>query len=311
MTRARVMPFVALEGSTLLAGLANGVAMVALPWLVLELTGRADAAGLVALVAGLPDAVRLALLRDGRRHHRTPTHLGDQRPAVGGRRSPRSRSSRFITDLTFAWVLVLAVLGAVFDPAGRHRPRVDADRRLAGHRHAAGARQRHPRGGLGTGLPGRPSSRRRHHRHRRRRVGVLGDGGRLHRVGRAARPSSTCPAPDAPQYEHQPYFWAGTWDGIRLVFTDAPLRAVVLLSTGVVAHRLPGARHRASGALPGQRRPGRARRGRHGLQPRRGHRCPALRLGRSPRPPTRHLRASASGESRSAWSSSPSGRRPA
>ena len=54
MTRARAMPFIALEGSTLLAGLANGVAMVALPWLVLDLTGRADAAGLVALVSGVP-----------------------------------------------------------------------------------------------------------------------------------------------------------------------------------------------------------------------------------------------------------------
>src|SRR5215218_3689874 len=54
MTRARVMPFIALEGSTLLAGLANGVAMIALPWLVLDLTGRADAAGLVALVSGVP-----------------------------------------------------------------------------------------------------------------------------------------------------------------------------------------------------------------------------------------------------------------
>ena len=117
MTRARIMPFIALEGSTLLAGLANGVAMVALPWLVLELTGRADAAGLVALVSGLPTL--FASLFSGTVvdiiGRRRTSVISDLLSAVSVAAIP---VVAFLTDLTFGWVLALAVLGAIFDPAG-------------------------------------------------------------------------------------------------------------------------------------------------------------------------------------------------
>ena len=51
-TRRR--PLLLLEAATLVSGAGNGVAMVALPWLALELTGSAAAAGAVATAAALP-----------------------------------------------------------------------------------------------------------------------------------------------------------------------------------------------------------------------------------------------------------------
>jgi uroporphyrinogen-III synthase len=44
----RRTPFVLLQVGNLLSGAGNGVAMVVLPWLILEITGSASAAGLVA-----------------------------------------------------------------------------------------------------------------------------------------------------------------------------------------------------------------------------------------------------------------------
>ena len=107
MTRTKVMPFVALEGSTLLSGLGNGVAMVAIPWLVLDLTGSA-----------------------GRRWHCRPRHrlaaalsslfsgtivdrLGRRRTSVvSDLFSAASVAAIPLVDLTigltFTWVLVLA-----------------------------------------------------------------------------------------------------------------------------------------------------------------------------------------------------------
>src|SRR5262245_57118297 len=50
----RRTPFLLIESATLLSGTGNGVAAVALPWLVLERTGRPAAAGIVAAAAALP-----------------------------------------------------------------------------------------------------------------------------------------------------------------------------------------------------------------------------------------------------------------
>ena len=47
-------PFIALELATLLSATGNGIAMIALPWLVLELTGKASDAALVAAAGALP-----------------------------------------------------------------------------------------------------------------------------------------------------------------------------------------------------------------------------------------------------------------
>jgi MFS family permease len=237
MTRARIMPFIALEGSTLLAGLANGVAMVALPWLVLELTGRADAAGLVALVSGLPTL--FASLFSGTVvdiiGRRRTSVISDLLSAVSVAAIP---VVAFLTDLTFGWVLALAVLGAIFDPAG-----VTArESMLTGVSQATGMRLERVNGiheavwglaflvgpALGAGM-----------------IATVGVESSFWVMAAAFVASAVLlafvhvPGASRPKYEHQPYFWSGTWDGIRLVLGDAPLRAVVLLSTGIVAVAYP------------------------------------------------------------------------
>lgn len=237
MTRARVMPFVALEGSTLLAGLANGVSMVALPWLVLDLTGRADAAGLVALVSGIPTLLASLFsgtLVDTLGRRRTSV-FSDLMSAVAVAAIP---VVALTTGLTFTWVLVLAVLGAVFDPAG-----VTArESMLTGVSQATGMRLERVNGiheavwglaflvgpAVGAGL-----------------IATVGVESAFWAMAVAFIASAVLlafvhvPGAGRPHYENRPYFWAGTMDGLKLVFGDAPLRTVVLLSTGVVGIAYP------------------------------------------------------------------------
>lgn len=237
MTRTRVMPFVALEGSTLLAGLANGVSMVALPWLVLDITGRADAAGLVALVSGLPTLLASLFsgtLVDTLGRRRTSV-FSDLMSAVSVAAIP---IVALTTGLTFTWVLVLAMLGAVFDPAG-----VTArESMLTGVSQATGMRLERVNGiheavwglaflvgpAVGAGL-----------------IATIGVESAFWAMAVAFIASAVLlafvhvPGAGRPRYDDRPYFWAGTLDGLRLVFGDAPLRTVVLLSTGVVGLAYP------------------------------------------------------------------------
>ena len=237
MTRARVMPFVALEGSTLLAGLANGVAMVALPWLVLDLTGRADAAGLVALVSGVPTL--LASLFSGTivdtLGRRRTSVFSDLLSAVAVAAIP---VVALTTGLTFTWVLILAVLGAVFDPAG-----VTArESMLTGVSQATGMRLERVNGiheavwGLAFLLGPAVGAV---------LIATVGVESAFWAMAVAFIASAVLlafvhvPGAGRPHYDDRPYFWAGTLDGLRLVFGDAPLRTVVLLSTGVVGIAYP------------------------------------------------------------------------
>ncbi len=237
MTRARIMPFVALEGSTLLAGLANGVSMVALPWLVLDITGRADAAGLVALISGVPTLLASLFsgtLVDTLGRRRTSV-FSDLMSAVSVAAIP---IVALTTGLTFTWVLVLAVLGAVFDPAG-----VTArESMLTGVSQATGMRLERVNGiheavwglaflvgpAVGAGL-----------------IATVGVEQAFWAMAVAFIASAVLlafvhvPGAGRPLYDNRPYFWAGTIDGLKLVFGDAPLRTVVLLSTGVVGFAYP------------------------------------------------------------------------
>jgi MFS family permease len=237
MTRARIMPFIALEGSTLLAGLANGVAMVALPWLVLDLTGRADAAGLVALISGVPTlfaSLFSGTIVDTLGRRRTSV-FSDLLSAVAVAAIP---VVALTTGLTFTWVLVLAVLGAVFDPAG-----VTArESMLTGVSQATGMRLERVNGiheavwglaflvgpAVGAVL-----------------IATVGVESAFWAMAVAFVASAVLlafvhvPGAGRPHYDDRPYFWAGTLDGLRLVLGDAPLRTVVLLSTGVVGIAYP------------------------------------------------------------------------
>ncbi|MET7952154.1 MFS transporter [Micromonospora sp. NPDC005324] len=113
----RRTPLLLLESATLLSGIGNGVAIVALPWLVLERTGSATAAGLVAAAAALP--LLLASLVSGT----IVDLLGRRRTAlVSDSLSALSVAAIPVVDAVFGlnlgWIVVLAALGAVFDPAG-------------------------------------------------------------------------------------------------------------------------------------------------------------------------------------------------
>ncbi|GAB3151247.1 MFS transporter [Micromonospora sonneratiae] len=113
----RLGPLLLVEAATLLSGTGNGVATVALPWLVLERTGSPTAAGIVAAATALP--LLVSSLLSGT----VVDLLGRRRTSiVSDALSAASVAAIPILDATLglniAAIVVLAVLGAVFDPAG-------------------------------------------------------------------------------------------------------------------------------------------------------------------------------------------------
>ena len=91
--------------------------MVTIPWLVLNNTGLASAAGIVAALSALPalfvtPLVGYAVDRFGRRQLSIITDLASAISVVA------FPVLALFTDLTFSLILALAVLGAVIDPAG-------------------------------------------------------------------------------------------------------------------------------------------------------------------------------------------------
>lgn len=117
VNRPRLLPFVAVEVSTVLSGTANGITSVVLPWLVLERTGSAAATGLVAALTAVP--MLFASFFSGTIVDR----VGRRRTAiVSDVLSAASVAALPVVDLALGldlwWICVLAVLGAVFDPAG-------------------------------------------------------------------------------------------------------------------------------------------------------------------------------------------------
>lgn len=113
----RRVPFAVVETATFLSGTANAITEVALPWLVLERTGNAAAAGLVAGLTALPLLVSSFLAgtvvdRFGRRRC---SIVADVLSASSVAAIPLLDSAG---SLNFALICVCAVLGAFFDPVG-------------------------------------------------------------------------------------------------------------------------------------------------------------------------------------------------
>ena len=113
----RRTPLLLLEAGNLVSGMGNGVALVVLPWLVLEVTGSASAAGAVASATLLPLLVsslfvgavidivgrkRVALLSD------TLSGVSIAAIPILG----------LLGRLDAGWLIGLAVVGAALDPAG-------------------------------------------------------------------------------------------------------------------------------------------------------------------------------------------------
>lgn len=116
-SRASRAPVVLLEIANVTSGTGNGIVMVVLPWLVLELTGSAAAAGLVAALSTIPaliviPAIGAAVDRFGRK---PVSVLSDLASAISVLAFP---VIGWLIGLDFVWVLILAVIGATLDPAG-------------------------------------------------------------------------------------------------------------------------------------------------------------------------------------------------
>jgi MFS family permease len=117
MARRDHRPFIALEAATLISGIGNGVAAIALPWLTLQLTNDPAAAGLVVAAAALPQLV--ASLASGVIIDR----LGRQRTSVGSDVFSAVSAAMIpvfglLGVLTYPLVMVASVVGAIFDPVG-------------------------------------------------------------------------------------------------------------------------------------------------------------------------------------------------
>ncbi len=115
--RIRWSPIVLLETTNLLSGMSNGVVTIAIPWLVLQRTGSVTAAGLVAALSALPGIIASPLAGWAVDHfgRRIVSIVSDVLSAISVAAIPLVA---MVTDLNLAIILALAMLGAVFDPAG-------------------------------------------------------------------------------------------------------------------------------------------------------------------------------------------------
>ncbi len=232
----RRAPLLLLEAATLLSATGNGVAVVALPWLVLERTGSATAAGVVAAAGGLP--LLLSSLISGT----VVDQLGRRRTAlVSDALSAVSVAAIPVVDallgLNLGWIVALAVLGAVFDPAGL----TARETLLPAAAQAAGWRIERANGvheaifGLaflvGPGVGGLL-------------IATVGPSATLWVTAAGFTLSVLLVAavrlPGAGRPERPPDgLWRGTLEGLRFVWRDRLLRTIALITMVLVALYLP------------------------------------------------------------------------
>lgn len=108
---------VLLQGANALGGVSNALVMVVIPWLILERTGSAAAAGLAGALAGLPGIVVAPVVgavvdRLGRK---TVSVASDLLSALSVALFPVLDA---LGGLGLGAILALTLLGAAFDPAG-------------------------------------------------------------------------------------------------------------------------------------------------------------------------------------------------
>lgn len=234
----RLLPFLAVEAATLLSGIGNGISMVALPWLVLELTGSATAAGTLAALTAIP-TMAAALLS------------GTIVDVVGRRRvsitsdvlSLLAVAAIPVLDatvgLTFALILLAAVAGAIFDPAGM------GAREAMVPESATHAGLSLPRANsiheavwgvaflLGPGVGGLLIAW----------VGAAPTfwaAAAMFAVSVAVVSLVGIPGGGRPPEEDRPEgFWSGTGEGLAFIWADVPLRNISLLLMVLVAVYMP------------------------------------------------------------------------
>lgn len=108
---------VLLEAANLLGGVSNAVVMVVVPWLILERTGSPAAAGLAGALAALPGIVvsPVAGVLVDRVGRKAISVVSDLFSALSVALFPLLDA---VGLLDYGAILALALLGAVFDPAG-------------------------------------------------------------------------------------------------------------------------------------------------------------------------------------------------
>ena len=117
MATPRRTPLVLLQVANLVSGVSNAVVALGFPWLVLEETGSATAAGAVAAVSALPALVAAPLTGWLIDHlgRKVVSVFSDILSAISVAAIP---IFALVAELNYAEIVVLAVIGAVFDPAG-------------------------------------------------------------------------------------------------------------------------------------------------------------------------------------------------
>lgn len=234
----RLLPLMVLETSTLLSAVANGITMIAFPWLVLELTGSAAAAGAIGAITALPLALSFlfaGVIVDmvGRRRVAV---VSDVLSMLSAAAVPILAMT---AGLSFTSLAALAVAGAVFDPAGVSAreavlPEV-ADHSELSREKVNGIHEAIWGVGylVGPGIGGLA-------------LGILGAAPTYWitagmfaissvtistlRVAGAGRPAA---------HERPEGVWSGTVEGVQFVWRDRALRSMALISMVVVGVWLP------------------------------------------------------------------------
>lgn len=230
--------FLLLEAACLVSGVGNGVALVALPWLALELTGSATAAAAVATAAALP-LIAASLVSGtvvdwfGRR--RTAV-VSDLLSLVAVAAIPIADAT---IGLTLGLLIAFAALGAAFDPAGitaretllpaaAHQAGLGLERANSVHEAIWNAAFL-----VGPGIGGLL-------------IATVGAATTLWvtAVGFALSLTLTArirvPGAGVPEAHERPDgFWSGTVEGLRFIRHDPLLRTTALLSMAIVALYLP------------------------------------------------------------------------
>lgn len=232
------VPLLQLEAATLLSGAGNGAAMVVLPWIVLERTGSAGSAGLLAAATAVP------LLASSLFSGTVVDTLGRRRTSVvSDLMSALSVAAIPVIDhvagLGLGWLIVLAVLGAVFDPAGvtaRETMLPAAAARAGWPLQRANGVHEAVWGTaflLGPGLGGLL-------------IALVGSLTALWFtavafVGSALLVSVLRVADAGPPAEHQAPegFWSGTREGLQFVWRDRLLRSVTIITAVLVSVYMP------------------------------------------------------------------------
>jgi MFS family permease len=114
---SKKLPVLLHQLSNLSSGLGNSIVMITIPWLILEETGSPAFAGLVAAISALPGLLISPIggwLVD---------HLGRRAVSIGADLLSSLAVIAFpivalTTGLNSSTILILAVVGAIFDPAG-------------------------------------------------------------------------------------------------------------------------------------------------------------------------------------------------